>query len=212
MRAHTPIALASFLAPAIPAAVCAQADGAAYQRLPEAEEIALARSAAPETVSADATVWVLREGTFQIAVDGTNGNHCFVQRSQPPSLEPICFDAEAAATILPWEFEHFALRTAGLTRAEVEERLAGAIGSGELPMPARPAMSYMMSSAQRLYDPESGRSVGNWMPHLMLFVPYLTHEDIGLAGPTATLSIARAGTPLAHLIIVVPDFVDPKEP
>ena len=71
-------------------------------------------------------------------------------------------------------------------------------------------MSYMMSSAQRLYDSESGRSAGNWKPHLMLYIPYLTDKDMGLMESTPTLQVARSGTPVAYLVIVVPEFVDPK--
>ena len=195
---------------ALPSGIMAQASDADYVRLPEAEEIALARSAAPEAVSADATVWVLRDGGFHVAVHGTNGNHCFVQRSQPLSLEPICYDAEAAATILRWEFEHFALRSAGSSPEELERALAEAVGSGEIAAPKRPAMSYMMSSAQRLYDSESGRSAGNWKPHIMLYVPYLTSEAIGLPEMMPTIQVTRPGTPMAHLIVVVPEFVDPE--
>jgi hypothetical protein len=200
------------LALAFPCGIAAQSGDADYVRLPEAKEIALARSAAPEAVSADATVWVLRDGAFQVAVHGGNGNHCFVQRSQPLSLEPICYDPEGAETIMRWEFEHFRGRTAGSSREELERALAEAVGSGEIAVPKRPAMSYMMSSAQRLYDPESGRSAGNWMPHIMLYVPYLTSEAIGLEQMMPTIQVTEGGTPMAHLIVVVPEFVDPKTP
>ncbi len=183
--------------------------GTAYVRLAEGEEIALARSAGPDEISADATIWVLRNGEYVIAVHGTNANHCFVARSLPQSLEPVCYDEEGAATVLRWEFKYFELRTSGKSKQELEAALAEAIGSGELRTPSRPAMSYMLSSAQRLYDPESGRSAGNWKPHLMLYVPYLTDESIGLSAGMATLQVARPGTPMAHLIIVVPEFVEP---
>lgn len=194
--------------------VAQTAYGTDYVRLAEDEEIALARSAAPEVVSAEATVWVLRNGEFAVAVRGSNANHCFVQRSMPHSLEPVCYDKEAAATVLRWEFEHFALRTSGVSQQELEARLAEALGSGELRAPRRPAMSYMLSSGQRLYDPESGRSAGNWKPHLMLYVPYLTMESIGLSGvgEAPGLMVFRPGTPMAHLIIVVPEFVEPAMP
>lgn len=185
------------------------ANGTDYVRLAEDEEITLARSAGPAEVSAGATIWVLRNGEYTIAVEGTNANHCFVARSLPQSLEPVCYDEEGAATVLPWEFKYFELRTSGKSKQELEAALAKAIGSGELRTPSRPAMSYMLSSAQRLYDPESGRSAGNWKPHLMLYVPYLTDESIGLSAGMATLQVARPGTPMAHLIIVVPEFVEP---
>ncbi len=185
------------------------ANGTDYVRLAEDEEITLARSAGPDEVSAGATIWVLRNGEYTIAVEGTNANHCFVARSLPQSLEPVCYDEEGAATVLRWEFKYFELRTSGKSKQELEAALAEAIGSGELRTPSRPAMSYMLSSAQRLYDPESGRSAGNWKPHLMLYVPYLTDESIGLSAGMATLQVARPGTPMAHLIIVVPEFVEP---
>ncbi|MCZ6754366.1 MAG: hypothetical protein O7E49_03540 [Gemmatimonadetes bacterium] len=186
--------------------------GTDYLRLAEDKEIALARSAAPDVVSADATIWVLRNGEYAIAVRGSNANHCFVSRSMPQSLEPVCYDEEGAATVLPWEFKYFELRTSGKSEEEREAALAKAIGSGELRAPGRPSMSYMLSSAQRLFDPESGRSAGNWKPHLMLYIPYLTDESIGLSAGLETLQVSRPGTPMAYLIIVVPEFVDPKAP
>lgn len=190
--------------------VVAQPAPSDYVRLDEAREIALARSAAPDDVSADATVWVLADGSYEIAVPGTNGNACFVARSQPRSLEPVCYDREGAATILRWEFEYFALRTSGKSAVEREAALAEAVGSGRLPLPRRPAMSYMMSAEQHLFDPESGRDAGNWHPHIMLYVPYLTNEDIGLSRENANVFVVRPGTPLAHLIVVVPDFVETR--
>jgi len=182
-----------------------------YVRLSEGREIALARSAAPDAVSRDATVWVLRNGKYEVAVPGSSGNECFVARSQPRSLEPICYDREGAATVLHWELEHFALRTAGKSAAEIEAALAEAVGSGRIRMPSRPAMSYMMSSGQHLFDPESGRDAGNWRPHVMIYVPYLTNEEIGLSETTGHVFVVRPGTPMAHLIVVVPDFVDPAD-
>ncbi len=189
-----------------------RAASADYVRLPEPEEIALARSAAPESVSADATIWVFRDGEFEVAVEGTNGNHCMVSRSQPPSLEPICYDPEAAASIMKWEHEYVRLRTAGTSAEERDAALERAIGGGDIPLPRRPAMTYMMSSGQHLYDPESGHDAGNWKPHLMLYVPYLTSEAIGFPETMPWIQVANAGTPMACLVVVVPDFVDPTQP
>jgi len=44
-------------------------------------EIALARSAAPESISGDAEVLVLRRHGFETAVKGKNGFACIVERS-----------------------------------------------------------------------------------------------------------------------------------
>ncbi len=197
----------------LPGDLAAQVHASAYVRLTAVDEIALARSAAPAAVSDDATIWVIRDdGTYETAVKGSNGNHCIVARSMPLSLEPICYDAEAAATILLWELEYMRLRIGGHDDVEREAALAEAIGTGKIPLPKRPAMSYMMSSGQRLFDPESGRDAGNWRPHIMLYVPYLTTETIGLASALPWIQVARPGTPMAHLVVVVPDFVDPRKP
>lgn len=69
--------------------------------LPREREIALARTAAPAEVSRDATVMVFTERGFEVAVKGTSGVTCVVNRSYPDSLEPHCFDAEGSATVLP---------------------------------------------------------------------------------------------------------------
>lgn len=188
----------------------AQEPGSDFVRLAQDDEIALARSAAPPYVSDSATVWVFRNGQFEIVQEGSNGNHCFVTRSQPQSLEPICYDTEAAATILPIEMRTLQLRLEGSSADEIEALIAQEIGSGALRVPRRAAMSYMMSSGQILYAPD-GRRVGNWRPHLMMYVPYITHQDIGLtAGPTPELQVFNPGQPTAHIIIVVPEFVDPQ--
>ena len=179
-----------------------------YVVLGEGEEIALARSAAPAHVSAEATVWVLRHGSYVEAVEGTNTNACFVARTYPESLEPICYDAEAARSILPMAFRRFELRMAGKTGEESDREIDRAVGAGELRAPRRPAMSYMMSSGQILFASADER-VGSWRPHLMMYTPYITHEDIGLQEATVDLQVFEAGKPTAHIIIVVPEFVDP---
>lgn len=195
----------------VPAGLCAvqaQAD-TTYIVLPEAREIALARSAGPISISRDATIWAIREGRYRIVVRGSNGNHCFVARTWGESLEPVCYDPEGARTILPLEIRRFELRRQGLSPDEVDRAVENAIGRGDLAMPDRPAMSYMMSSAQRLID-DNGSSAGNWKPHLMLYWPYVTLEQLGATGgPTGELMVVDPGRPTAYVVIVVPDFVDP---
>ena len=84
-------------------------EGTGFVPLDEAEEIVLARSAAPAEVSANATIWAIRDGRYTIVVEG-NANHCFVARTYPKSMEPVCYDPEAAKTILPIEIRRFELR------------------------------------------------------------------------------------------------------
>jgi hypothetical protein len=69
--------------------------------LPRAEEIALARSAAPASVSDSATIYLLTDSGYAVGVKGTSGAACYVSRDWIASIEPHCFDPEGAETILP---------------------------------------------------------------------------------------------------------------
>ena len=75
-------------------------------------EIALARSAAPESISRDAEVMVLGHHGYETAIKGTNGFVCMVERFwtapiddpgfwNPKGRAPICLNAAAAHTYLP---------------------------------------------------------------------------------------------------------------
>ena len=199
----------------VPLSLSAQSDSAWSDALPEllseSQEIALARSAAPANVSDDATVYLLRRGGYEVGVEGTNGVECYVSRSRAESLEPHCFDAEGARTILQMQLRRSQLREEGISGDEIDAVIAEGIADGTFKLPMRPAMSYMMSSAQHLIS-DDGRDVGNWMPHIMIYVPYITSEQMGLFGePSIDAAIVvDGGKPTANVMIVVREFVDPK--
>ena len=178
--------------------------------LPRDREIALARSAAPADVSKDASVMVLTEQGFEVAVTGTNGVTCVVNRSQPQSLEPHCFDAEGSATVLPIELRRTELLRAGRGTAEIDREIGEGLLTGKYRLPRRPAMSYMMSSGQILYDDE-GKRVGSWRPHIMIFYPNLTAADLGLGATPSTDAavLVDPGQPLSNVMVVVQKFVNP---
>lgn len=201
-----PLAALVVLAGAGPAAA---QEESRHVPLTEEQEIALARSAAPAAVSADATIWVLEDGRYRIAVEGSNGNACMVSRSRRRSLEPICYDREGARTVLAIEKRLVELRLAGGDRGAAWETVGREMDEGDLPLPERPAMSYMLSSAQRLVA-DDGREVGAWRPHFMIYMPHVRAEDLGIFGRTAQIFVSRGGEPLAHLILVASEFVDPE--
>ena len=178
--------------------------------LPREREIALARSAAPAEVSRDATVMVFTERGFEVAVKGTSGVTCVVNRSHPQSLEPHCFDAEGSATVLPMELRRTELLREGKSTEEIDREIAGGLLSGKYRLPRRPAMSYMMSPEQVLYNDE-GRRVGKWQPHLMIFYPHLTSADLGLGGPPSAQAalVVDEGKAVSNIMIVVKDFAGP---
>jgi len=181
--------------------------------LPRAEEIALARSAAPREVSKDATVWVLTDSAYVVAEQGTSGVACYVGRGWIESIEPHCFDAEGAATILPMEMRTVELRHRGLSKEAVERGIAAGLSSGRFRTPRRPVLSWMLSGAQRLVS-DDGAPVGKWRPHLMIYYPYLTAAELGLGAVPDLKSavLVDGGTPTSNLMIVTSDFVQPERP
>jgi len=169
-----------------------------------AEEIALARSAAPAGLSDSATVYVLTGAGYEVAVEGMNGAACYVSRDWLSSIEPHCFDAEGAASVLPMAMRRVELLHQGRTREEADREIADGLLSGRFRLPARPVVSYMLSAAQKLVA-DDGRAVGAWQPHVMIYYPYWTAA--GAAGPHVMM--ADAGKPTASLVIVVPTFIEP---
>ena len=163
-------------------------------------------------MSETATVLAFTDAGYEVAVEGTGGVTCYVSRSWVQSVEPHCFDAEAAATILPMSLKTTEMRHQGEPQDAIDRVIAEGLRNGEFRLPTRPAMSYMMSSAQVLYNDE-GEFVGAWQPHLMIYYPYMTAEAFGLTGPPSTDAavVVDPGTPRANIMIVVNEFVDPMQ-
>lgn len=200
--------LVGAVAVALGPALLAQAPSRSGSRpvLSRAAEIALARSGAPAAVSDGSRVWVFTGKGYVIADSGTTGVACYVGRPWGGSLEPHCFDPEGARTILPIQMRRVELYAAGKAEAEVEREIADGISSGRFPLPARPAMSYMMSAAQHLIT-QTGAVVGAWQPHLMIFQPYVTPASIGLVKGGGFLFVENPGQALAAVIVPLREFV-----
>jgi len=178
--------------------------------LPRDLEIALARSAAPPSVASRARVWIFAAGTYVIADSGSSGVQCRVGRGWPQALEPHCFDEEGARTIMPIEMRKDELLHRGVSTDSVEREIAAGIAAGRYRLPQRPAVSWMLSSAQVLYD-DDGTRVGAWRPHIMIYYPYLTPEGVG-TGTNQDLAagiVVSPGSPMSNIMIVVPKAVDP---
>ncbi len=138
-------------------------------------EIALARSAAPKSISDSAEVMVLGPTGYTTAVKGSNGFLCIVERSwgaatddpefwNPKIRAPICFNASARKTVVAIYLLKTNLVLAGKSRATIAHAIATALDTKELPGLEPGAMCYMMSKQQYLND--RGKS---WHPHVMIF-------------------------------------------
>jgi hypothetical protein len=192
--------------------VSAQAAGAGRPGpralLPRDREIALARSAAPASVSAAARIYLWSAAGWVVADSGTSSVACLVNRSWPAALEPECFDEEAAATIMPMEMRRTELLHRGIAAEQVETEIARGLLDGTFRLPSRLAVAYMMSAGQDLVG-DDGQPAGQWQPHLMIYYPYLTNQQVGHhadPGLSAGL-VVDPGKPTANLMVVVPEFV-----
>src|ERR1700722_18825910 len=145
-----------------------------YLMADRAAEIALARSAAPDSIARDAAVQVLGRHGFETAVKGTNGFVCIVGRSwtsaadadfwDPKVRVPMCVNAAAARSYFLRITKIAELALAGNTLAQVNGAIAAAIAKKELPPMESGAMCYMMGK-----QGFGGDSAPHWPSHLMFF-------------------------------------------
>lgn len=174
-----------------------------YLMTDRAAEIALARSAAPAAISRAATVLILEPHGYVTAAEGKNGFVCVVERGwmspfdapqfwNPKLRGPVCFNPQAARSILPMTYKRTALVLAGQSREDIKKNIEAALAAKQLPPLEPGAMSYMMSKQGYLDD-----RAGHWIPHLMFYTA--TNVDWGAD---------QAGSP----IMLNPQFHGAPEP
>ena len=185
-----------------------------YLMTDQGAEIALARSAAPESISGNAEVLVLSRHGFETAVKGKNGFVCIVGRGwssaadpdfwNPKVRVPICMNSPAARTYLLAITKITDLALAGRNLAQVNEAIADATAKKELPAMEPGAMCYM--TGKQGYG---GDIVPHWPPHLMFFY---SDTDPAIWGANLPGSpVIGIADPLAHLtqfVIAVERYSD----
>jgi hypothetical protein len=139
-------------------------------------EIALARSAAPKSISDYAEILVLGQQGYETAVKGTNGFVCMVERSWTQAIDdpgfwnpkiraPFCLNAAAARSYLPITIMKTRLILDGESKTQMFDAVQAAFDQKKLSTPERGAIAYMMSKQGYLND-----QGGHWHPHIMFFV------------------------------------------
>ncbi len=186
--------------------VQAQKSGAPYPRMAPLDrylivdrsaEIALAKSAAPTSISSNAEVMVLGRDGYKQVVRGTNGFVCMVERSwtagfgdpgfwNPKIRGPICFNPPAVRTYLPLVIKRTQLALAGKSETEMLDAINSALDKKELPELEAGAMSYMLSKQGYLDD-----QAGHWHPHLMFWVERTEPKDWGAGMPGSPVIAAE---------------------
>jgi hypothetical protein len=148
-------------------------------------EILLARSAAPDSISSDATIRVLGRQGYETAVQGKNGFVCMVERSwmgmfdwpefwNPKVRAAECLNRQAARSIVPIADLRTNMVMAGHSKAKIVAALKAAFVNKQLPDIENGNMVFMMSKSAYLYD--AGDHNG---PHLMFFTALKDGKDWG---------------------------------
>jgi hypothetical protein len=169
-----------------------------YLMADRSEEIALARSAGPKSISDNAEVLVLGPHGYETAVKGTNGFVCLVERAwtegvddpefwSPKVRGPLCLNAAAVQTYLPITIMKTQLALSGRSKEQITDAVAAAVDQKKLPAIAPGAMSYMLSKDGHLND-----GYGHWRPHLMFFVSATKPADWGAGLPGSPLMAIEA--------------------
>jgi hypothetical protein len=179
-------------------------------------EIALARSAAPASISGRATVKILTASGYTVAAEGANGFVCLVMRgwgapSFTPVQErllvydsklraPICFDPIASRTVLPLQELRAKLGMEGNDPDAIAREVTMAYVRGKLPKMEGVAFAYMWSADQYL-----GANAGAWRPHMMVYAPYYTNATLGgnQFGGASPFVSDDEGTPFTVVVIPV---------
>ena len=187
-----------------------------YMMAQEAE-VALARSAAPEKVSARATVKILTTSGYKVAAQGDNGFVCIVLRGWAAATSttarerdlvydakiraPHCFDPVASRTVLPLQELQAKLGLEGKGPDQIAEAVQAAYAKGELPKMEAVAFAYMFSADQDL-----GAGLGAWHPHMMVYTPNYENSTLGGNEEGGVLPfVSDGGTPFAVTVIRVDD-------
>jgi hypothetical protein len=178
-------------------------------------EIAMARSAAPESISRDAEILVLGRHGYETAVKGKNGFVCVVERSwmspfddpeflNPKLLAPLCLNPPAVRTHLPFTFKATEVALAGLSKTQMFDTLKAAFDKKELPPPEPGSMCYMLSKQQYF-----GPKYGNADPHLMFWFPKTNGMDWGAGLPGSPVFVHQdSPDPITTFIISVSKWSD----
>lgn len=186
---------------------------AQYRSVSAAEEIAMARSAAPASIADKAEVRVMTATGYETAVKGSNGFVCLVERSwadgfedpqfwNPKVRSPQCFNAVAARAVLPIYLERTRQVLHGGLTHEGMAKLAKAEAAHAAP-PAG-AVCFMMSKQGYLAD-----GIGHAHPHVMLFIAPTPPAAWGANLPASPVGADRSkADAFTTIYVTVPKWSD----
>lgn len=190
-------------------------------------EIELARSAAPDSISRDATVLVLGRQGYETAVQGKNGFVCMVGRGwgaafdwaefwNPKVRAADCMNPQAARSMLPIASLRARMVMAGRSKAEMVSAVKAAFKNKQLPDLESGAMDYMMSKSAYLTDEGDHNA-----PHIMFYTRVKDGKDWGSGAAGSPVmsspywfftpkeeSQMKGLPPILVFLVMVPDWSD----
>lgn len=183
----------------------------AQYRMTSADEVAMARSAGPPSIAADAGVLVMGEHNYETVAKSKNGWVCLVERSWTASLDdpefwnpkirgPVCLNAAAVRSELPHVVQRTEWALSGVSRDEMLVRTKAMLAAGKFMLPEAGAMSFMLSKEGYLSD-QGGRH--GWHPHVMFFAANTKGVDWGADLPGSPV-FAGPMNPEPETIFFVP--------
>jgi hypothetical protein len=188
----------------------------AQYMMARADEIAMARSAAPASISDQAEILVLGPHGYETAVKGSNEFTCFVVRSwgndfdatdfwDPRDITPNCWNAAAVKSQLSEFLERTRWVLTGVSRDEMAARTKAAWASHKYTLPTPGSVAYMMSKEQCIHAP----APCNWHPHVMFFEATADAQKWGdnLPGSSVYSGVSHTD-PVTTFMVVVPKWSD----
>ena len=178
-------------------------------------EIALARTAAPPSISRDADVLVLGQKNYETAVKGKNGFVCLVGRAftgplsnrefwNPKNRGPMCYNPPAARSVLPMLLKETEMAFAGFSQAQIVAGIKTAVDKKELSAPESGSMCYMMSKEAYLTD-----RGGHNMAHVMFELPRTDAAAWGAdLADSPIFSVSFDPAPMTEFIVAMGQWSD----
>jgi hypothetical protein len=182
-----------------------------YRSLNVQEEIALARSAAPASISAGAQILVLGKRGYETAVSGNNGFVCFVERSWTAAFDdpefwnpnirgPNCFNPPAVRSVLPQYLRRTEWALAGVAKDQMIDKTRAALAAHQFTDPEAGSLSFMLSKQGNLGDQAAA---GPWLPHVMFFLKH--GETVAwAAGLEGSPILGKDGLPSEPTVLFIP--------
>lgn len=182
-----------------------------YRIVGRADEIAMARTAAPTSISDGASVMVLGAKGYETAITGKNGFVCMVLRGwtanfddpvfwNPKIRGPVCYNPAAVRSVLPLVLERTGWVLAGVSKPEMERRAKTSAVANRLPEPV--SFGYMMSKEQYVSDKAHA-----WHPHLMFYQAHAKAADWGADLPGSPV-FSGEGEPVTMYFVPLAKWSD----